>query len=85
MLATGLSRVREEPEEYEILAETISIVQMDDVPKVRTSLQSVTQIAIEMESAPGPPDGTLPPWQHSPVGNKKSALSLGHSQRPAIS
>ena len=77
VVATNITRVAEGAEEYhEILAETITVVQIDEVPKVRTTLQAITQIALKMLSAPTAPDGTRMPWPESPQCAMKKCNDL---------
>ena len=67
VVATNITYVKEATEEYyEIIAETITVIQVDDVPKVRSTLQAMTQIALKMLSAPAAPEGTPTPWPESP-------------------
>ena len=59
VVATNITHVKEATEEYyEIIAETITVIQIDDVPKVRNTLQTMTQLALKMLSAPTAPEGT---------------------------
>ena len=77
VVATNLTHVKEATQEYyEIIAETITAIQLDDVPKVRSTLQAMTQIAQKMLSAPAAPEGTPTPWPESPQCAMKKCNSL---------
>ena len=77
VVATNITHVKEATEEYyEIIAETITVIQQDDVPKVRNTLQAMTSIALKMLSAPGAPEGTPTPWPESPQCAMKKCNDL---------
>ena len=77
VVATNITPVKEGSENsYEIIAETISITQKDDLPQVRTTLQAMTSIALKMLSAPAVPEGTPTPWPESPQCAMKKCNSL---------
>ena len=77
VVATNITLVKEGSENsYEIIAETISIIQKDDVPQVRTTLKTMTSIAMKMLSAPAVPEGTPTPWPESPQCAMKKCNSL---------
>ena len=78
VVATNITYVKEASEEYyEIIAETITVIQQDDVPKVRSTLQAMTSIALKMLSAPAAPEATPTPWPDSPQCAAKKCNSLG--------
>ena len=86
VVATNITYVKEATEEYyEIIAETITVIQLDDVPKVRSTLQAMTSIALKMLSAPGAPEGTPAPWPESPQCAMKKCNSLDRYPSDATS
>ena len=77
VVATNITLVKDGSENsYEIIAETISIIQRDDVPQVRTTLKAMTSMAMKMLTAPDVVEGTSTPWLESPQCAMKKCNSL---------
>ena len=83
VLATGKNRLPNE--EFEIVAESITIVQSDFVPRVRSCLQTERQLALDMASG-GALKEPSPPWLQSPpsTGKKCKAIQGYPSDPPTV-
>jgi hypothetical protein len=74
VLATGISLVQDKPEEYEILAESISIVLADDVNSTRDALQMQATVAQSMGA--GSTEVPEMSWEESPPSKKKRCRTI---------
>ena len=74
VLATNIVLVQENPEEYEILAETIMIVQIDDTKRTRDELQMQTRIAKSMVD--GAVEMPAESWEDTPPSRSKRCRTI---------
>ena len=78
VLATGKNRVNDQ--EFEIVAESITIVQSDFVPRVRSCLQTERQLALDMASGGALKQTMSTTWPDSPPEkNKKCRRIQGYT------
>ena len=83
VLATGISLAQDNREEYEILAESISIVLIDDVSRTRDALHMQTTIAKSMVAGSAEvPDVS---WEESPPSkNTRCRAIAGYPSDPGV-
>ena len=75
VLATGISLTQENPDEYEVLAESITIVLADNLTPARDALHMQTEIAMSMVDGGG--DVTDMTWEETPPSKSKRCRSIG--------
>ena len=74
VLATGMNRISDN--EFEIVAESITIVQKDYVPKVRTCLHTERQLALNMASGGNLKQTAPTTWTESPPNKNKKCRRI---------
>ena len=74
VLATSMNKISDN--EFEIVAESITIVQKDFVPKVRTCLHTERQLALNMASGGNLKQTAPTTWTDPPPNNNKKCRRL---------
>ena len=74
VLATSMNKISDD--EFEIVAESITIVQKDYVPKVRTCLHTERQLALNMASGGNLKQAASTTWPDSPPNQNKKCRRL---------